>query len=316
MSHFTVMVKVKQDHISGETDRERAESAVENAIKMMAPYQEYDGEGSIPEKYVVFEDLEEEWRKEYEEKTMNDGTKLKDEYKTFEEFVEEWQGGKKDPETGKYGYRHNPNGKWDWFIVGGRWFGYLRVKGTKESRSRSIRGEKSWQNAAEEYGENECDVAQIRDVEWGWYKKRAEEAFEKVWIESELVKKGERGEFTHEDGEKVWLPTALVRLIGLGYCHVEKLPEDKITGDKVNEVIWDKDLNKDQLREDYGNEYLAFGTYAVLDDEGWHEKGKMGWFGTDDSTPERRKNWNSSFREAFIENEDPETYLVIMDCHV
>src|SRR5581483_965105 len=43
-------------------------------------------------------------------------------YSTFEQFMREWAGDEEpDPETGKYGYWENPNKKWDWWQVGGRW---------------------------------------------------------------------------------------------------------------------------------------------------------------------------------------------------
>lgn len=44
----------------------------------------------------------------------------KERYKTFEEFMEDWVGESKDEETGEYGYWENPNAKWDWYEVGGR----------------------------------------------------------------------------------------------------------------------------------------------------------------------------------------------------
>lgn len=46
----------------------------------------------------------------------------------FEYFIKEWAGYKKDPETGKYGYWENPNRKWDWYQLGGRWRGYFKLK--------------------------------------------------------------------------------------------------------------------------------------------------------------------------------------------
>lgn len=68
--------------------------------------------------------------------------------KTFAEYVRDWHGieplahGEKRGESHKYGYaqldadgnvvkvidRTNPNSKWDWWSVGGRWSGLLRTK--------------------------------------------------------------------------------------------------------------------------------------------------------------------------------------------
>ena len=34
-----------------------------------------------------------------------------------------------DEETGRCGYWQNPNARWDWYVIGGRWGGQLRLKG-------------------------------------------------------------------------------------------------------------------------------------------------------------------------------------------
>jgi hypothetical protein len=48
-------------------------------------------------------------------------------YTTFEEFAERWYK-RKPNENGKYGYWHNPNAKWDWYELGGRWTGFFKLK--------------------------------------------------------------------------------------------------------------------------------------------------------------------------------------------
>src|SRR5579859_6601454 len=37
-----------------------------------------------------------------------------------------------DPETGKKGYWENPNRKWDWYSLGGRWAGFFLLKNGKD----------------------------------------------------------------------------------------------------------------------------------------------------------------------------------------
>jgi hypothetical protein len=46
-------------------------------------------------------------------------------------------------EYGEEGTMYNPNGHWDWYQIGGRWAGMLKVKKTKLESSRDSRGEKS-----------------------------------------------------------------------------------------------------------------------------------------------------------------------------
>lgn len=40
--------------------------------------------------------------------------------------MKEWCDHERDPETGGYGYWRNPNTKWDWWSIGGRWHGMLQ----------------------------------------------------------------------------------------------------------------------------------------------------------------------------------------------
>lgn len=47
---------------------------------------------------------------------------------TFKQFAEGYHGYKKDPKSGRYGYWENPNRKWDWHTIGGRYMGRLKLK--------------------------------------------------------------------------------------------------------------------------------------------------------------------------------------------
>jgi len=47
-------------------------------------------------------------------------------YDSLDEFAKDYHGYGKV--KGRYGYYHNPNAKWDWYQVGGRWTGTLKLK--------------------------------------------------------------------------------------------------------------------------------------------------------------------------------------------
>lgn len=134
--------------------------------EQLAPYQE-NNNGDCPEDFLEFHDEEESYRKQYENDTvdkviMPDGRLLNkwDEefrvkgtfgigsdthkvpkelkkrkvpftelYATFEKFMSDWCGYKeRDEKIGKYGYWENPNRKWDWYKLGGRWCGFFKLK--------------------------------------------------------------------------------------------------------------------------------------------------------------------------------------------
>jgi hypothetical protein len=46
-------------------------------------------------------------------------------YDTPIEFMRKYHGYYYSKEHDGYGYYHNPNAKWDWYSIGGRWSGYL-----------------------------------------------------------------------------------------------------------------------------------------------------------------------------------------------
>lgn len=147
MSHFCVMV------ISEDIDEQ------------LAPFQE-NNMGDCPAGFLEFNDEEDEMRREYADDTVDriveaDGKSyftwdvrykinteepfrneikyledsekkpipMNEIYATFEEFAKGWHGREEpDEKTGRYGYWENPNAKWDWFELGGRWTGYFKLK--------------------------------------------------------------------------------------------------------------------------------------------------------------------------------------------
>lgn len=68
--------------------------------------------------------------------------------------------------------------------------------------------------------------------------------------------------------------------------------------------------------EDHIKEAALYSTFAVVDEDGWHEQGEMGWFGMSSETPEEAKDWTKNFGRRFIENLDPEDVVTMVDCHI
>lgn len=105
MSHFTVLV------------------IGDEAEEQLAPFQE-NNMGDTPEEYLKFESRQKEMEEEYAEEDAE--TKAK--YPTLELYATEYHGYEKDEATGEYGYITNPNAKWDWYELGGRWTGFFKLK--------------------------------------------------------------------------------------------------------------------------------------------------------------------------------------------
>lgn len=105
MSHFSVLV------IGSDVE------------KQLAPYQE-NNMGDCPKEFLTFHDMEVENQKQYEE----EDAETKAEYPTFANYLENYCGYKKDEALGKFGYWENPNRKWDYWCVGGRYSSRLLCK--------------------------------------------------------------------------------------------------------------------------------------------------------------------------------------------
>lgn len=135
--------------------------------KLLAPYQE-NNMGDCPKEYLAFTSTEEDNRNDYKTGSVTkvktpDGrliypwdeefrkpgtfghgsdthevpegkgyekieTKYTELYPTFEEYMKDFCDSERDTEKGEYGYWENPNKKWDWWQIGGRYSGLITTK--------------------------------------------------------------------------------------------------------------------------------------------------------------------------------------------
>lgn len=208
MSHFTVGVFIDKKGKGLE--------------ELLAPYQE-NNMGDCPKKYLKFEECDKSDLEEYENH--------KDEYESLDQFMEEYHGYKKDTETRKYGYWENPNAKWDWYEVGGRWSNSLLTKNGKRcdyeelknidwnkmSETKKIRAGKTWDSNLQ--GIERFFAGIEKDDTRESYIKRESEfsTFAVITQDGKWHSKGEMGWFgfstdTQEDREK-WSKSFYERFI-------------------------------------------------------------------------------------------------------
>lgn len=119
----------------------------------LEPYKEEVEPGS---EWAEFHDNTEEAQEKYRKLKK---TELK-EYPTFESFCQHYLG--YTEEDGAWGYWSNPQAKWDWYTVGGRWHGFFWAKkGALSGKS----GERSWTNAKEQFDPRQCDSIIKKDID-------------------------------------------------------------------------------------------------------------------------------------------------------
>lgn len=178
---------------------------------------------------------------------------------------------------------YNPDSKWDWYQIGGRWAGLLTVrKGTPHEI-----GEKSWvwddKNPYE--GENniiKCDSARIKDLVF-LDKDKDEQRARRFW---ELYVEGDE-------------------------------PQNDEERDMINFVWYKREYYTETYKdkETYVRCESAFSTYAVITKDGeWHAKGEMGWFGR--SNDNDVVAWQDGYQKLVLNNADDDDYITIVDCHI
>jgi hypothetical protein len=320
MSHFTVT-------IIGEDPEKQLEPFAEEASQ----------------EYTEFNDLEEELKEEYEngvlscvrtsdgtltfewnyEKDDNEKVKIisipkKKMYPTFKEYKEEFCACEKDPSTGKYGYWHNPNAKWDWYSLGGRWQGFYTLIETPLYPHKL--GRPGTFGSSDSTGlvrkADQCHKHDI-DVE-AMYKEAIEYVTEKcIPVFTTIDKYGMpphwedvRNKYPDDIGKarREYRNIKVIRMLRkLRAMPVFDSLHDKYhlelgTGEEaLNACIEDAKCN-------------SISTFAVLMDGKWYERGEMGWWGAV-SNKKLTYDWSTKFFELF-ESISDDTMLSVYDCHI
>lgn len=314
MSHFTVGVILENP----KGDNDKLNKDLEMAL---APFQE-NNMGDCPKEYLEFNSVTEEEKETYETGTITkvkcpDGklvslfddmfkvegiigigscshkipenagfekveVPFKELFTTFEQYMKEYGDYELDEEMNDYGYWENPNAKWDWWQVGGRWRDQLLVKGENY-----VKGDRSLLDYSED--------------------KKAPDGY--TWASGGIIKDIDFDKMLEvNDGYN--------KAIRFWELVVEEQPLKD--GEEKPFNIYRKEYFIDQYRtkENYALHESTFMTYALLVDGQWISKGKMGWFGCDDSTKEKKDAYLEKFKEIMSAEENQDKLFVVVDCHI
>lgn len=303
MSHFTVLV------------------IGENIEDQLNPFWELD---------LSHEDLINDPRAEFFEQTSiedleNEFENFKleghdKEYKSVKEFAEEWNGYFLNKEGTAYGYYKNPNAKWDWYSVGGRWSGFFKLKMGRTGKV----GTKGLGAKVSELGY--VDSAYLGDIDIEGMRKEVAEKARIHYRNIEEIFGGsipkidilwediiDESTYSHlsidEKRDLYWNQKSNLELLKLR-------TSEKLTVEERNMLLF---LNLDDFQipiEEYVDNHRkkAIQTYAVLKDGEWYEKGKMGWFGVS-SNEMNSDDWEEQFNEL-LDSLPEDTLLTIVDCHI
>ena len=182
-------------------------------------------------------------------------------------------------EDGNVYSEYNPKSKWDWYSLGGRWTGMLKLKhgGKGEIGTPGI------MTASASAGW--VDQASIKDID---FDKMIEESYESASKSyDEFLSKW------HDPKEKESIHPYFDYGIHGTSNNDEFVPESK---------------------DEYLKRHVPFSTFAVVKDGKWYEKGEMGWWGviSDEKNPDE---WDNQFKEL-LAGLDGDTLISIFDCHI
>jgi len=284
MSHFAVLVVA-----SDEADLEAK----------LLPFHEYECTGI--EQYTEFVIEHPADRAEEDAKAivadLADNPELKAKYegylttRNFVALFNDWDG--TEPDTSlNFGRRTNPNAKWDWWTIGGRFNNFRGIKSCTKVKS------VKWATIRQNQRDNELQ-------RYNTYHAALEQ--HAGTIISDSIKDSYDNLITKSDKWQQVFPTVSAYAVH----HAAIKETDMFTyGYSIDDIA---ELQQD--REQFATNLDDTPVWAFIDADGkWQEKGDMGWFGmsiTNESHagyPERFWNW--------VEKLNPIDMVYVIDCHI
>lgn len=293
MSHFVVMV------------------IGDDIEKQLQPFHEFECTG-IDDEYVVDVDLTEEMREAVAAgHTLEDALgDYMDPDKIVSDESELDRSGKhkycyaivKDGELVRAVRRTNPNKKWDWWLLGGRWTGYFKLKpGTQGTTGRPgilTPGAKI----------GTADSCRWGDVDVEGMMAEARREAEHLFAEWQAI-------FEQHGKPRSW--KEVLEAYGADYeaARSEYGAQPAIRAMRASRHLAfhsPDDFGYDREAYVKSQARKAVIPFAILKDGVWHEKGRMGWFC---SVGDPKSDWLEQ-AEAMLFGLSPDTAVSIVDCHI
>lgn len=228
--------------------------------------------------------------------------------------------------------RTNPNAKWDWWTVGGRWSGKLAAghdphtdpanfercflcngtgrRADMECRDgcngcsgtgRMLKHAPKWRDCG--------NVAQAKDISFDKIRDAGGQKFGAIWDKRRAaVGDHEIPDFEalrEKHGIEVardlyWNSPAMKALSEAGESFLDREDIDLLRGPREAAVE--------------AGRFDALSTFAFVKDGQWHERGEMGWFACVHDEKDKAA-WQREFN-AMLDTLPPEAWVAIIDCHI
>lgn len=221
--------------------------------------------------------------------------------------------------------RTNPNKRWDWYVVGGRYCGRIRIKNNlPHHNAGTVEGELGTHEAVhgrDSSRDEGVDSAQVCDIDFdGTRAAKCADRTEQWNKAAADYAQNPLGDLSFADALRKW------------HALVERAKAER--GDsRLREVL--EELDKETWSHmcgytgfDYGipegvftlEDWLAqtpsLTSYAFLLPNGqWVSNGEMGWFGMTHGEECSDNEWDKKCGELFASLK-PEQYVTMVDCHI
>lgn len=232
---------------------------------------------------------------------------------------------------------YNPDSKWDWYSLGGRWRGFFMVKEdvemdygmvdkasdliTEDGTHLAIGGESG---AFGNEAKFQADQALAGDIDWEAMREAergfANEAYDEyeeaikgtvpiIEFEEYLRKHDIDPDAQRSDGDKEALEQA----------RKEYHAQERVKALK-DANLWPFLSSPKEVYKDSREEYVKSRVsriaipYAIVREGGWLGKGDMGWFGM--SANEMDQDMWSDAVHGIYSKQEPDTLLTLLDCHI
>lgn len=178
---------------------------------------------------------------------------------------------------------YNPDARWDWWSIGGRWRYTLKVLKNAEhikdedmfiGKPRKQKGKYRW-----------CDGAKIKDIRWADMNRPTREQIQAAGRFWDVVVDG----VTPREGEDY------------RFCYRKEYY-----------------INRYGTKENYIMKEHTFYTHDLLDgpNDIWYSMGDMGWFGLDAATRDSFEDYLQEFYEIIQRPEYQDYWFIVVDCHI
>ena len=209
--------------------------------------------------------------------------------------------------------RTNPNAKWDWYSVGGRWMGFFQLKPGKTGEL-GVPGVFDNDAAA-----NTADVLRLGDIDFAKMRDDAAAKAAKAWDDVRAAAGDMTGFQTWDKVREACIAEFGDTREGLGTAReryngqeqLKRCEAAKVIGGwcpELDDYVVDKDTYVTRARNAAGT------TFAVVKDGVWYERGSMGWWGCVSDEKDQDK-WFAEYA-ALLDGLPESTQITIVDCHI